>query len=192
MHRGYEASFHTVNSSGLSQVSVRPITSRLWSVISSWTITAFEARDLTLSSPIFNNDRNGGGLYPSEIAKVNTAMFSFAQPRSRHRHRLNGDSWADYTVLVADTTKLAGWLAACCLACTLFHCGARGVRSLSMLVDKMRAPLQLGWSLSLLNRPGLVLFVGESQKEGQLSTNSIFWEGKKTVFNQWLSCETLL
>nr|AAX31108.1 SJCHGC09823 protein [Schistosoma japonicum] len=75
------------------------------------------------------------------------------------------------TVLVADSTKLAGWLTACCLACTLFHCGAR---ALSMLVDKMRAPLQLGWSPSLLSRPGLVLFVGESQKEGQLSTNSIF------------------
>jgi hypothetical protein len=96
------------------------------------------------------------------------------------------------TVLVADSTKLAGWLTACCLACTLFHCGARGVRALSMFVDKMRAPLQLGWSPSLLNRPGLVLFVGESQKEGQLSTNSIFWEGQKTVFNQRLSCETLL
>ena len=38
----------------------------------------------------FNNDRNGGGFYPSEIAKANTAMFSFAQPRSRHRHGLNG------------------------------------------------------------------------------------------------------
>ena len=50
-----------------------------------------------------------------------------------------------------------------------------------MLVDKMRAPLQLGWSLSLLSRPGLVLFVGEFQKEGQLFTNSIFWEGQKTV-----------
>jgi hypothetical protein len=49
-----------------------------------------------------------------------------------------------------------------------------------MFVDKMRAPLQLGWSPSLLNKPGLVLFVGESQKEGQLSTNSIFWEGQKT------------
>ena len=33
-----------------------------------------------------------------------------------------------------------------------------------MFIDKMRAPLQLGWSPSLLNRPGLVLFVGESQK----------------------------
>uniref|UniRef100_A0AAZ3S467 PDZ domain-containing protein 11 n=1 Tax=Oncorhynchus tshawytscha TaxID=74940 RepID=A0AAZ3S467_ONCTS len=55
---------------------------------------------------------------------------------------------------------LAGWLTACCLACTLFHCGARGVRALSMLVDKMRAPLQLGWSPSLLSRSGLVLFVG--------------------------------
>jgi hypothetical protein len=52
----------------------------------------------------------------------------------------------------------------------------------------MRAPLQLGWSPSLLSRPGLVLFVGESQK----STNSIFWEGQKTVFNQQLSCENLL
>ena len=96
------------------------------------------------------------------------------------------------TMLVADSTMLAGWLTACCLACTLFHCGARGVRALSMLVDKMRAPLQLGWSPSLLSRSGLVLFVGESQKEGQLSTNSIFWEGQKTVFNQRLSCETLL
>ena len=54
----------------------------------------------------------------------------------------------------------------------------------------MRAPLQLGWSPSLRNRPGLVLFVGESQKEGHLSTNSLFWEGQKTVFNQQLSCET--
>ena len=96
----------------------------------------------------FSNDRNGGGLYPSEIAKANTAMI------------------------------------------TLFHCGARGVRALSMLVDKMRAPLQLGWSPSLLSRSGLVLFVGEAQKEGQLSTNSIFCEGQKTVFNQRLSCET--
>jgi hypothetical protein len=94
------------------------------------------------------------------------------------------------TVLVANSTKLAGWLTACCLACTLFHCGARGVCALSMLVDKMRAPLQLGRSPSLLNRPGLVLFVGESQKEGKLSTNYIFWEGQKTVFNQRLSCET--
>ena len=77
------------------------------------------------------------------------------------------------TVLVADSTMLAGWLTACCLACTLFHCGTRGVRALSMLVDKMRAPLQA--------RPGLFLFVCESQKEGQLSTNSIFWEDQKTV-----------
>ena len=60
------------------------------------------------------------------------------------------------TVLMADSTKLAGWLTACCLACTLFHCGASGVRALSMFVDKMRAPLQLGWSPTLLNRPGLV------------------------------------
>ena len=67
-------------------------------MISSLTITAFEVRDVTLSSPIlrcevsFNNGRNGGGLYSSEIAKANTAMFSFAQHRSRHRHGLNGDS----------------------------------------------------------------------------------------------------
>ena len=94
------------------------------------------------------------------------------------------------TMLVADSTMLAGWLIACCLACTLFHCGARGVRALSMLADKMRAPLQLGWSPSVLNRPGSVLFVGDSQKEGQFSTNSMFWEGQKTVFNQRLSCET--
>jgi hypothetical protein len=87
------------------------------------------------------------------------------------------------TVLVADSTKLAGWLTACCLACTLPRCGAGGVRALSRLIDKMRAPLQLGWSPSLL---------GESQKEGQLSTNSVFWEGQKTVFNQQLNCETLL
>ena len=40
----------------------------------------------------FYNDRNGGGQYYSEIAKVNTAMFCFAQPRARHRHSLNGDS----------------------------------------------------------------------------------------------------
>jgi hypothetical protein len=53
-----------------------------------------------------------------------------------------------------------------------------------MLVDKMRAPHQLGWSPSFLSRSGLVLFVGESQKEGQLSTNYIFWEGQKIVFNQ--------
>ena len=75
------------------------------------------------------------------------------------------------TVLVADSTKLAGWLTACYLACTLFHCGAREVRALSMLVDKMRAPLQLGWSPSLLSRSGLVLFVGESQKEGRKQSN---------------------
>ena len=96
------------------------------------------------------------------------------------------DELTTLTVLVADSTKLAG------LACTLFHCGARGVRALSLLVDKKRAPLQLGWSPSLLSRQGLGLFVGESQKEDQLSTNSIFWEGQKTVFNQRLSCETLL
>jgi hypothetical protein len=83
------------------------------------------------------------------------------------------------TVPVADSTKLSGWLTACCLACTLSHCGARGVRALSKFIDRMRAPLQLGWSLSLLNRPGLILFVGESQKEGQLSTNSVFLEGEK-------------
>ena len=83
------------------------------------------------------------------------------------------------TVLVADSTKLAGWLTACCLDCTLFHSGAKGVRALSMFVDKMRATLQLGWSPSLLNRPGLVLFVGESQKEGQLSTILSFGRGRK-------------
>ena len=38
------------------------------------------------------------------------------------------------TVLVAGSTKLAGWLTACCLASTLSHCGARGVRAMSMLV----------------------------------------------------------
>ena len=54
----------------------------------------------------------------------------------------------------------------------------------------MRAPLQLGWSPSLLGRLGLVLFVSESQNEGQLSTNSVFGEGQKTVFNQQLICET--
>jgi hypothetical protein len=78
------------------------------------------------------------------------------------------------TLLMADSTKLAGWLTPWC---TLSHCGARGVRALSMFIDKMRAPLQLGWSPSL-------------QKEGQLSTNSIFCEGQKIVFSQRLSCET--
>ena len=93
-------------------------------------------------------------------------MFSFAQPRSRYRHVSMGIAeLTTLIVLVADSTKLAGWLTACSMACTLFHCGARGVRALSMFVDKMRAPLQLGWSPSLLNRPG-------------------FREGQKTVFNQ--------
>ena len=40
------------------------------------------------------------------------------------------------TMIVADSTKLAGWLTACCLACTLSHCAARGVRALFMLIDK--------------------------------------------------------
>ena len=132
--------------------------------------------DITIS---FNNDRNGGGLYFSEITKANTAMYSFAQPRLRDRHGLNVDSWADYT-------DCASCLTACCLACTVSHCLVRGVIALSMLIDKMRAPLQLGGS------PGVVLFEGESQKEGLLSTNYIFWEGQKSVFNQWLSCETVV
>ena len=90
------------------------------------------------------------------------------------------------TVLVADSTKLAGWLTTCCLACTLFHCWARGVRALSMLVDKMRAPLQLGWSPSLLSRPGLVLFVGESQKEGQLSKCLSFGRAENSLTSDWV------
>ena len=74
-------------------------------MISSLTIIAFEVRDLTLSSPLSSPILRsevarslsimtgmGGGLYPSEITKANTAMFSFAQPMSRHRHSLNGDS----------------------------------------------------------------------------------------------------
>ena len=32
------------------------------------------------------------------------------------------------TVLVADSTELASWLIACCLAYTLPHCGARVVK----------------------------------------------------------------
>jgi hypothetical protein len=48
-----------------------------------------------------------------------------------------------------------GWLTACCLACTLSHCGARGVRALSMFIDTKRTPLQLGWSPSPFNRPRL-------------------------------------
>ena len=138
----------------------------------------------------FSNDRNGGGLYSSEIARGNTTMFSFAQPRSRHRHVSMGI--AELTVIVADATKLAGWLTTYCLAWSPSHCWAWGVRALSMFIDKMRAPLQLGQCPSLLSRPCLVLFVGESQKECQLSTNSIFWEGQKTVFNQRLSYNTLL
>jgi hypothetical protein len=58
-----------------------------------------------------------------------------------------------------------------------------------MLIDKMRAPHQLRWSPSLLRRPGLILFVGESQKEGQLSTNYIFWEGGgKPAVELWDCC----
>ena len=101
-------------------------------------------------------------------------MFSFAQlDRGTDMVLMGIAELTTMTVLVADSTKLV---------CTLSHCGSRGVRALSMFVDKMRAPLQLGWSPSLLNRPGLVLFVGESQKESQLSTNSIFWEGEENSF----------
>ena len=127
------------------------------------------------------------GLYSSEIAIANTAMFCFSQPtvdRVTDTVLMVIAELTTLTMLVADSTKLAGWLTACCLACTLSHCGARGERALSLLIEKMRAPLLLGWSLPLLSRPGLVLFVDESQKEGHLFTNSVFWEGQKTFFNQ--------
>ena len=159
------------------------------------TITALEVRDLTLSSPILRCEI-------SQSLSIMTGMEEVFIPVRLLRRTPpclvlpNLDRGTDtvsmwiaelttLTVLVADSTKLAGWLT----ACTFFHWGARGVRALSMFIKKMRAPLQLGWSSSLHSRPGLVLFVGESQKEGQLSTKSIFWEGQKTVFNQRLSCE---
>ena len=68
-------------------------------------------------------------------------MFSFAQPWSRYNTVSMGIAeLTTLTVLVADSTKLAGWLTACCLACTLSHCGARGVRVL-FVGESQRGPI---------------------------------------------------
>ena len=145
-------------------------------------------RDLTLSNPILRCEVSRSLSIMAGIEEV----FFLVRLLRRTPPCLVlpnlGQGTNPVSMGIAELTTLT----ACCLACTLFHCGSRGVRALSMSVDKMRAPLQLGWSPSLLNSPGVVLFVGESQKEGQLSTHFIFWEGQKTVFNQRLSCETLL
>jgi hypothetical protein len=101
------------------------------------------------------------GMDEDEIAKANTAMFKFATLRSRHRHVSMGKTeLTTLTVLGSDSTKLTS----CCLACTLSHCGARGDRALSLLIDKMRPPLQQGWSTSLLSRPGLVLHMSPRKR----------------------------
>ena len=173
--------------------------SRLWSVISSLTITALEVRDLILSSPILRCEISQSLSIMTGMEEVfilvrllRRILPCLVLPnlgRGTDTVSMGIAELTTLTVLVAYSTKLASLLTACCLACTLSYCG---VRALSMFVDKMRPALQLGWSPSLLSRPGLVLFVSESQKEGQLSTNSIFWEVQKTVFNQRLSCETLL
>ena len=141
-------------------------------MISSLTITALAVRDLTLSSPIL---RCEGSRSLSIMAGMEEVFIPVRLLRRTPPCfvLLNLDQGTDMvsmwkaelttlTVLLVVSIKLA----ACYLTCTLFQCGARGVRALSMFIDKMRASLQLGCSPSLLIRPGLVLFVGESQKEG--------------------------
>jgi hypothetical protein len=160
------------------------------------TITALEVRDLTLSSPILRCELSQSlsimtGMeevfIPVRLLRRTPAFLVLPNlDRGTDTVSMGIAELTTLTVLVSGSTKLAGRLT----ACTLSHCGARVVRALSMFVDKIRAPLKLGWSPSFLSRPGLVLFVGESQKEGQLPTNSIFWEGQKTIINQRLSCET--
>ena len=100
-------------------------------MISSLTITAFEVLDLTLSSPILRCE-------VSQSLSIMTGMEEvFILVRLLRRTPpcfvlLNLDQGTDtvsmgiseqitLTVLVTDSTKLAGWLTACCLACTLSY-----------------------------------------------------------------------
>ena len=113
------------------------------------TITVLEVRDLTLSTPILRCEI-------SQSLSIMTGMDEvFILVRLLRRTppclvlpnlglgidtvSMGIAELTTLTVLVSDSTKLAGWLTACCLACTLSHCVARGVRALSMVAVKMRA-----------------------------------------------------
>jgi hypothetical protein len=140
-------------------------------------MTALKVRDLTLSNPILR-------CVISQSPSIMAGMEEVFIPLRLRRQTLscfvflNLDQGTDtvsmgiaelttLTVLLTDSPKLEGWLTGCRPDSLLSHCGARGVRAMSMFIDNMRASFQLGWRLSPLSRPGLVLFVGESQKEVQ-------------------------
>jgi hypothetical protein len=117
-------------------------------------MTALEVKDLTLSSPILRCEILSKSIIimtgmeevfiPERLLRRTQACLVLPElDRDTDTVSMGKAELTILTVLLAYTTKLESWLTACCLACTLSHCRARGVRALCMVIDKMRSPLQM-------------------------------------------------
>jgi hypothetical protein len=112
----------------LSHVSVRSITSRLWSVISSLTMTALEVRDLTSTHPILRCEISFSIMTGMEDVFIPVRLLNWTPPwfvllnldQGTYMDSMGIPELTTLTVLVAHSTELSGWLTACCLACSLW------------------------------------------------------------------------